>query len=556
MLPVALIPAYKPSECLVGIVRDLIMSSNFSAIVCVDDGSGKDFVSLFDQLEKYGATILRHATNLGKGCALKTGFNYVAVKYPDSHGIVTLDADGQHLVKDCISVSKALVKNNMDLILGVRKFDNKDVPARSKIGNTVTRYVMRFFSGINIADTQTGLRGIPLNLCIKLLKIKSNGYDFELDMLMSACENKISIFQVPIETMYIDNNASSHFNPFWDSLKIYMVFLRFNISAILTFMIDYAVFGLVYAASSSVISSIVIARFFAGIFNYRVNKEIVFRSHKKHAEAIFLYALTVFVMGSLAYMCINLLATRFDFNVYVAKVFVELVLFCFSFIVQRDFVFSQREDMQKTETNWGDYYKSRSMFSIFTSNIAFRSFLVDINKYLPRVDSFLELGGANSIFFDSLCKNFPEAQLIFVDRCQCNAEFESKISNKSVKCEQCDILDCELEEYRGKIDCVFSFGLIEHFDVSDTAKIIKRHFDLVREDGLVYISFPTPTILYKCVRFFLEVINKWVFHDERPLKFSEVLDTVSECGEVLDMKVNHRLGLSQGIVIARKRDRK
>jgi glycosyltransferase involved in cell wall biosynthesis len=292
MRPVALIPAYKPSASLIEIVRDLNTSGVFHAIVCVDDGSGAGYWHVFDNLGSLGVTVLRHATNLGKGNALKTGINHVAVQYPEAAGVVTLDADGQHLAKDCISVAKAFGLNGRHLVLGVRTFAATSVPFRSKFGNAVTRLVTRFFSGVDVADTQTGLRGIPSFLFPSLLKLKSGGYDFELDMLMTACEQGVPLLQVPIETVYLDNNTSSSFNPFWDSVKIYMVFLRFNLSALITFAIDYLVFGLIFALSSSVGLSIALARLCAGAFNYKVNKEIVFRSTRRHVEALLLYGLT------------------------------------------------------------------------------------------------------------------------------------------------------------------------------------------------------------------------------------------------------------------------
>src|SRR5580698_2418614 len=91
-----LIPAYRPSESLVDVVRALAEKS-FPHIVVVDDGSGPDFRATFAQVAALpGVQMLRHATNLGKGAALKTGLNYILCNLPDLAGVVTADADGQH----------------------------------------------------------------------------------------------------------------------------------------------------------------------------------------------------------------------------------------------------------------------------------------------------------------------------------------------------------------------------------------------------------------------------------------------------------------------------
>ena len=102
--PVALIPAYKPAPVLVDIAAALMASEVFEAVICVDDGGGEAYAPLFRRLEEMGVEVLHHAVNLGKGQALKTGFNHALLHWPDSIGVVTLDADGQHLPEDVEAV--------------------------------------------------------------------------------------------------------------------------------------------------------------------------------------------------------------------------------------------------------------------------------------------------------------------------------------------------------------------------------------------------------------------------------------------------------------------
>lgn len=555
MRPIALIPAYKPSVNVIEVVQSLLDSDIFQSIICVDDGSGIEFCHIFEKLNSLGVTILCHAVNLGKGNALKTGINYIALNYPETIGAVTLDADGQHTAKDCIAVAKALNSNRRQLVLGVRLFNAATVPLRSKFGNIVTRYVTRFFAGVDVSDTQTGLRGIPTFIFASLLKLKSGGYDFELDMLMTACDQKVSILEVPIETVYIDNNASSNFNPFWDSVRIYMVFLRFNISAFFTFILDFVVFWIVFAVSSSIGLSIVFARLCAGLFNYTVNRSVVFKSSRRHAEAMSLYFATVLVMGLIAYYGIAEITKTTGINVYIAKVMVESVLFVFSFIIQRDFVFyNKRNDVtDKNETNWASYYKSRGCISSVTSAIAFWSFKRSIATYATEIKSIAELGGANSIFYDRFKSNFPEVKLYLIDKCPHISTFREKVLRDINSFDiNTDILLDEFRQLNDSVDCVVSFGLIEHFNEKDTETMIAKHFTLVKPGGIVYLSFPTPTLLYRITRKLLTFIGKWPFHDERPLTFDEVLKTAEQYGRVVNRGMSYRLGLTQGVIIVRK----
>src|SRR5438105_468133 len=172
MQPVIIIPAYKPEASLIPLISQL--ASAHLSIIIVNDGSGSDFLPIFSECEKFDAVkILHHAVNLGKGQALKTAFNYFLTQMPLDHsGVVTADADGQHLPEDILQVSQALFRAPKALWLGVRNF-KIGVPWRSRIGNNFTRWIFQLLIGHALQDTQTGLRGIPRDFILSLLKTTS-----------------------------------------------------------------------------------------------------------------------------------------------------------------------------------------------------------------------------------------------------------------------------------------------------------------------------------------------------------------------------------------------
>src|SRR5947208_8968534 len=106
------IPAYRPGTVLEEVVQRVQgapESKSIGTIVVVDDGSGPEFAAIFERLETYPLVqVVRHAVNLGKGAALKTGFNYALVHSPDAVGIVTADADGQHAPADILRLASRL----------------------------------------------------------------------------------------------------------------------------------------------------------------------------------------------------------------------------------------------------------------------------------------------------------------------------------------------------------------------------------------------------------------------------------------------------------------
>jgi len=102
-------------------------------------------------------------------------------------------------------------------------------------------------------------------------------------------------------------------------------------------------------------------------------------------------------------------------------------------------------------------------------------------------------------------------------------------------------------------DLVLSIGLIEHFDETGTQKAIKAHFELLKPKGIAIMTFPTPTFLYNIARFIAEKLGLWIFHDERPLRIEEVLETALEYGEQSEYKIIWPIIFTQGMVVFRKK---
>ncbi len=225
-----LIPAYEPDERLINLVLELINKCGYE-IVVVDDGSGSDFNNIFARIQGMGCTVLTYITNRGKGFALKTGFDYIYAKTGETTGVVVADADGQHLVTDIIRIANAITFSQDKIVLGVRKFVG-EVPLRSKIGNTVTRAVFANASGENIKDTQTGLRGFPVALLPWLICLEGERFEYEMNMLIEAKPSGYKFTQIDIETVYLEENKSSHFRTFRDSARVYVPLLKYCICGI------------------------------------------------------------------------------------------------------------------------------------------------------------------------------------------------------------------------------------------------------------------------------------------------------------------------------------
>lgn len=341
-----LIPAYKPDTKLVDLV-DQLRKQNLS-ITVVDDGGGETYAAIFEQCKQLGAQVAVHTINQGKGRAMKTGINDILMRPNASEiqGVITADADGQHTPEDIMKVIAAMEANPDTLIMGSRAFSGK-VPFKSRAGNAITRCVYSIASGIRISDTQTGLRGLPASHLPQMLKIDGERYEYEMNMLMKLKEISLPVIEVPIETIYIDDNKGSHFNPLRDAWKIYKVIFTYMFASISSFIIDYALYLLFLGLLNNRLASnvaggiaYIFARILSSLYNYKMNKHTVFHGQGGKHSIYKYYALVVVQMAIGAGLTALLSGVA---NASIVKLPVDILLFCASYFVQRDYVFSDKQ---------------------------------------------------------------------------------------------------------------------------------------------------------------------------------------------------------------------
>lgn len=546
-----LIPAYRPGPALIELVERLARS-DASAILVVDDGSGPEFADLFRRLQDIpGVRLLQHAVNLGKGAALKTGINYFLCNLSDGAGVVTADADGQHTAGDVLRIGAALQAHPDSLILGSRHFAT-GVPLRSRFGNKVSAALVRILIGQDLSDTQTGLRGIPTSLLPHLLKIAVSGYEFELEMLITAKHLSYPMREEPIETIYIDDNQSSHFNPLLDSMRIYFILLRFGMLSLLTALVDNAVFFSAFRWTGSVARSQIAGRLAAVLFNYGAARRVVFLSRQSHRVVLPKYLLLVLGSGLLSYALIRLFVSGLSMNIMAAKLLAEGLIFIVNFTMQRDFVFTKRATESKA-TDWDEYY-TQVPFTAHLTRKYTSAVLVGILRNItgPEAGVLVEIGGANSCFIDSIQRSIQPRQYYVVD----NNKYGLELLRKRTGADQgCQVLHEDVLNLRTRLqaDVVFSVGLIEHFSPPETRRAVRAHFDLLRPGGYAILSFPTPTLLYRVARGLCEIAGLWKFPDERPLQRAEVFDAVREEGQVIHEKILWPIIFTQHVMVVRKR---
>jgi glycosyltransferase involved in cell wall biosynthesis len=355
---IVLVPAYEPGPALPRLVAALFDADPDVEVVVVDDGSGPAYQDVFARVHAAGATVIAHDGNRGKGVALKTGLGHVLDTRP-GEDIVTADADGQHTVADILAVADEMRRDAATLrhaqapppamVLGCRSFAGR-VPLRSRVGNAVARGVFRLAAGWRLSDTQTGLRGIPSEMVPWLIAQPGDRFEYEQNTLLKLRRAGWEAREVPIQTVYLDDNASSHFRPVIDSLRVAVPLLLFAGSSVLAFAVDTLALLVFTALTGWLVPSIIAARALSASINFAINRRIVFHqgSRRGAVRQAFRYgALAVALLASNIVWMTAL--TEFGIPLLVAKIATEVVLFVTSYGVQKTFVFpTEHEYAAKT----------------------------------------------------------------------------------------------------------------------------------------------------------------------------------------------------------------
>ncbi len=350
-----IIPSLNPDEKLNNTVSAL-EKAGFDDIVIVDDGSDQQYVGNFPDLALHeSCTLIRHRRNKGKGAALKTAFKYVLKYRTQREGVVTVDADGQHLTVDVAACVEKMLDSSK-VVLGCRDFSSSNVPKKSRFGNTLTRNIMRFICGVKLSDTQTGLRAIPCEYLPALIEVGGDRYEYETNMLIEFKKQSIPFSEVKISTVYIDDNKGSHFRPIRDSLRVYRFILSFVVSSLISTVVEIVLFYclLKFLFNGGIVISTVLARLCSATVNFTINRKTVFKSKSGMAGTIIRYialAIPMVLISGNAVKLITVLAKiESEFAVTVIKVLIDAILFFVSFRIQQNWVFAPHKKKVKNGT--------------------------------------------------------------------------------------------------------------------------------------------------------------------------------------------------------------
>ncbi|MFH1679130.1 MAG: glycosyltransferase family 2 protein [Candidatus Eisenbacteria bacterium] len=204
-----LIPAFNVEKTIPGVVREVRRAAPEAGLLVVDDGSTDRTASAAGE---EGARVLSHETNLGKGTALRSGFE-VAIR-EGYEAVVTIDGDGQHPPEWIPRFVRRAEETDADLVVGSRRADHARMPQLRRLSNRLSTWLASRAAGGPLPDSQSGYRLVRTEV-LRAVPLRTTHYETETELLIGAARRGFRIESIPIPAIYA--NETSHISVWRDT---------------------------------------------------------------------------------------------------------------------------------------------------------------------------------------------------------------------------------------------------------------------------------------------------------------------------------------------------
>lgn len=205
-------------------IRDVVQGAlrHCPNVIVVDDGSDDGTA---DAIADLPVTLLRHASRMGKGAGLRTGFAEALRR--GFEAVITMDGDGQHSADDIPRLLAAANRRRGWIVIGARLRKRANQPLHRRLANEFGDWGIAWGTGYQVADSQSGQRLYPAEVCaLACAGIPGEDFVFEAQVLMSAAQELgTRCVSIPIEARYKPLGDApafrpSHFRPLRDLWRI------------------------------------------------------------------------------------------------------------------------------------------------------------------------------------------------------------------------------------------------------------------------------------------------------------------------------------------------
>ena len=206
------IPVYNGAKHIARIVRDT--KSYCTEVLVCSDGSTDDTKN---EAKRGGATVISHTENKGKGAAMKSLFKAAKDMKPDV--IVTMDGDGQFRPGEIDKLTKPILEEKADIVIGYRFDTDNEMPGYRKMGNKVLDKMANMASELPFRDTQSGFRAYS-GKALEQISFQSDGFGADGEILIDASRKGLRIKEEKVTVLYNTGNETSTKDPISHSTEV------------------------------------------------------------------------------------------------------------------------------------------------------------------------------------------------------------------------------------------------------------------------------------------------------------------------------------------------
>jgi dolichol-phosphate mannosyltransferase len=200
---IVIIPTYKERENIEAIVKSISSLPIIFDILIIDDNSPDGTADIIKNLQKsfLNLNLIERSGKMGLGTAYIAGFKWALEK--GYNYIYEMDADFSHDPRDLVKLYKACSEDGADLAIGSRYISGVNVvnwPLSRVLMSYVASIYVRMITGMRIMDTTAGFKCYRKEVLqnIRLDKVKSIGYGFQIEMKFKTWKLGYKIVEVPI----------------------------------------------------------------------------------------------------------------------------------------------------------------------------------------------------------------------------------------------------------------------------------------------------------------------------------------------------------------------
>lgn len=157
-----------------------------------DDGTGEILKNAVSSRMQKNISVLRYERNMGKGYAVRTGFDNV-----DADALCFIDSDMAYPLEQLKLIEDALQKS--DVVIGSRSVNSTrgNSSLRRKIMGESFNRLARLILNLPFRDTQAGLKGFRREAArVILQKTKIKGFGFDVELLFIAKKSGFRITEI------------------------------------------------------------------------------------------------------------------------------------------------------------------------------------------------------------------------------------------------------------------------------------------------------------------------------------------------------------------------